>query len=419
MVPAVSGTAGASVMQDSMERIAPRSVSRTLHVAHMEYAQPMVNVTVMMDILGLLAQPCVATQRAASTAAAMNSAPASVMRDLMVNTVISAKRTSMGRSVTSSASGRLCAMTTAAVTSTGLVIAMMGSTVQAVSGSALPWSNATVMGIAIHAAFVTVRRDFMALHAQCTVGQTHAMATVSALMMDSVTAMMAIMERHASGSAEIPQRAVAMDTATELGSVSVVQVLQALTAINAAQITMGRLVIFTATAPLCATITVHAGQMQHATAMQDITEKLAVSSATTSRRVLAKGNVTQVVDADARQISMEMTAASSAQLAPVVMHLTAAAKRTGHVTALDILLAQNAMSVKSTSMVQTVKPTVANPQTAAFAVTVGRAVGTVCAMMRASASAMTTTAASFAMFVAVSFMARRASFIALTKSLSA
>ena len=182
---------------------------------------------------------------------------------------------------------------------------------------------------------------------------------------------------------------------------------------------MDRPVTCTATAPLCATITVHAGQMPRANAMKGTTEKLAVSSATISRRAPAKGSAIQVANADVHQTSMGMTAASSAQLPRVVMHRTAAAQRTVHVNALDILLARNAMSVRSTSMAQTVKLTVTNTQAMAFLVTAGRAAGTVCAMTRASANAMNTTAATSAMFVAATFVVQCASFIALTKSLSA
>ena len=66
----------------------------------------------------------------------------------------------------------------------------------------------------------------MAIHARRTVGQIRAMGMVSAQRMVSVTAMMATMERHATGSAEIRHRAVAMDTATEPASASVALVLQ-------------------------------------------------------------------------------------------------------------------------------------------------------------------------------------------------
>ena len=115
----------------------------------------------------------------------------------------------------------------------------------------------------------------------------------------------------------------------------------------------------------------------------------------------------------------EMIVASSVLLAQIAMHLTAAAIPTAHASAAEILLAQNAMSVRSTSMVRTAKPTVSNPQATPLPAIVGRVVGMVCAMIRASASAMTTTAVSFAMFVAVDFMVRHASYIVPTKSLNA
>ena len=114
---------------------------------------------------------------------------------------------------------------------------------------------------------------------------------MSALMMVSATAMMAITERRVSGSAEIPRRAVAMATAIWLANAFVAQVLQVFTAITAAQITTGRHVTCTAIVPLCATITVDAGQMQRVTAMKATSEKPAVSSVTPSRRARAEGSV--------------------------------------------------------------------------------------------------------------------------------
>ena len=127
-------------------------------------------MTVTMVFLDLLVQPCVATQRAATTGAAVNWASVSVTRDLMVKIVIGAKRTFMDRFVTSSVSARLCAMITAVVEITGAAIATMGSTVRVANASALLSSNATVMDVATHTAFATAQRDFMALHARCTAG---------------------------------------------------------------------------------------------------------------------------------------------------------------------------------------------------------------------------------------------------------
>eukprot|EP01043_Picozoa_sp_COSAG02_P072432 COSAG02_NODE_13647_length_1367_cov_1.300473_1_plen_252_part_00 len=250
----------------------------------------MVIVTATMVFLDLLVQPCVA-QRAVATGAAVNWAPVSATRDLMVKVVISAKRTCMDRFVTSFVSGRLCAMITAAVAITVPVIATMGTTVQVVSGSARLCSNATVMGVATHAVFATAQTDFMALHARCTAGRIHARGMVSALMMVNVTAMMAIMERRVSGSAEIPRRAAAMATATWPANAFVAQVSQVFTAITAAQITTGRHVTCTATVSLCVTITVDAVQMRRVTVMKATSEKLAVSSATPLRRARAEGSV--------------------------------------------------------------------------------------------------------------------------------
>lgn len=177
-----------------MGQIAPSSVSQTLHVARTGDAQAMVGVTVTMGTLGLLVQLRAATQRAASTAAAARWAPASVMRGLTANTAISAERTSTDRSVTSSVSARPCAAATAAVTTTATVIVTMAITAQAVSGSALLWNIAAVMGAAIHVAFATVQRAFTALHAGCIVVQARVMGTASALKTVSVTVMMVTME---------------------------------------------------------------------------------------------------------------------------------------------------------------------------------------------------------------------------------
>ena len=126
-------------------------------------------------------------------------------------------------------------------------------------------------------------------------------------------------------------------------------------------------------------------------------------------------------DVNVRRISMETTAVYSAQQERAATHLTAAATRKAHVSVLDILSAQTVKRARSTFMDQTAKLTATNLlwiTATAFVATVDHAVGTVGATTRASASVTTTIAASIAMFVATDFMARRASFIAVTRWLS-
>lgn len=222
-------------------------------------------------------------------------------------------------------------------------------------------------------------------------------------------------------SAEIPQRAAATVTATDPANASATQVLQVCTVLGAAQIIMGRRVTCTATVLLCVAAMVDAGQMQPVIAMKDTTEKLALSSAMPSGRALAEDSATPTADVSVRRTSTETTAVYSAQLARAAMHLTAAATRKVHVNVLDISSAQTVVCVRSTFMDRSARLTATNPlviTAVAFLATVDRAVGTVGATTRASASATTTIVASFAMFAVTDFTARRASFIAVIRWLS-
>lgn len=127
-----------------------------------------------------------------------------------------------------------------------------------------------------------------------------------------------------------------MVIATQPAHAFATQVLQVATVVSAVQITTGRHVNCTATVLLCATTMVDVVQMQHVNVMKDTMEKLALSSATPSRRALAVASATHMADVSVRQTSLQTTAASSAPLLPAVMHHTAAAMPKAIVNALGI-----------------------------------------------------------------------------------
>lgn len=177
-----------------MEQIALSSVPRTLRAVRMDDARWTVSALVTMDISGPLVQLCVATQRPASTGAVARRASASVTRDLMASTAISAKRISTDHCATSSASERLCAMAMVIVMSEATVRATVAFTVRTVSRSARLSSDAAVGDIAMLSDFATVNKAFTALHVQCTVAQVRATGMAYVLRMASVSAMTVILE---------------------------------------------------------------------------------------------------------------------------------------------------------------------------------------------------------------------------------